>query len=453
MNALSALTVLAALFVIYRMWSKWPLDIIGIFCLDFMLFYGFRALAVGFGLDGVYPDYLFSGTPPVVQTNMVILVFLLCVAAGLFLGGTTSARATWVFPSFKGQLSVRRGFAVAFALTAVSTVMTLFLMSRFGGFGGLIRAGKLERELAGLFFLRIVPGLGAVVSSATFLELVRRRRQRFSSSARVQAVATAGMALLNGFWVFAWGARSLLAIVVFMLLAGTVVFRTGSAPARFRRRRLWMGLTVVLLVAAGAIVGLRFARDYASRGELNATIADQSLVRQVSVASNATYYDAVVLSVRDWPRLHPHRGGEDFSTGIAGVVPRAIWPDKPESIVPGAWFRRVYEPSVQNGWPMGSTGEWYLNFGLLGVVVGGVISGICLSIASRSLARAPTSPMIFVTTVIIGLQVLDVGFNTQSVVRWVAWCLPILLVSPFLRLRGKGATTPRPVAATTASAA
>ena len=449
MNLLSGVTVLVALYGIYRLWSKWPLDIIGIFCLDFMLFYGFRVFAVGFGLDSVYPDDLFTGSPPVVRANIVILVFLLAVGAGLALGGTTSARLTWVFPSFKGQMSVNRGFQVAAALTGLSTLITVYLMAKYGGFGGLIRAGKLERQLAGLFFLRTLPGLGAVVSSATFLELVRRRKGRFTATSRLSAVVCAGMALLNGLWVFAWGARSLLAIVVFILLAGTVVFRTRTGTRRIRRRQLWAGLAVVCVVAVAAIVGLRVARDFTSRGQLNTTIANQSPVRQVSVASNATYYDAVVLAVRDWPRLHEYRGGEDFTNGLAGVVPRAIWPGKPDSIVPGAWFRQVYEPTVTNGWPMGSAGEWYLNFGLVGVVLGGVLSGVCLSFASRSLAHSQTNPMVFVTTVIIGLQVLEVGFNTQSVLRWVAWCLPILLVSPFLRLRGT--RTAAPVAVTSAT--
>jgi|GEM_PF-1618072 len=456
MNALSAFLVLAALFGIYRTWSTWPLDIIGIFCLDVVLFYGFRVAAVGFGFDAVYPEYLFAANPPVVQANAVIFLFLACVALGLFLGGNTTAKATWIFPSFRGQLSVQRGMAVSALLTGAATAITLFLMARYGGAAGLIRAGKLERDLAGLFFLRMIPGLGAMVASATFLELVRRRRGRFTTNQRLVAAGCATMALINGAWVFAWGARSLLAIVIFLLLAGFIVFRSNPSTltsGRTRRRQLWVGLSVVLLVAAGSIVGLRFARDLASRGEVNTTIADQSVVRQVSVASNATYYDALVLAVRDWPDTNEFRGGDDFKVGVLGIVPRALWADKPDTIVPGAWFRQVYEPTVRNGWPSGAAGEWYLNFGLLGVAFGGILSGLCLSFASRSLTRSQTSPMVFVTTVIIGLQVLELGFNTQTPLRWVAWCLPLLLVAPFVRLRPTARRSSSVAAAPAAAAA
>ncbi len=435
MTILSALLVLGALFGIYRLWSKWPLDIIGVFCLDFMLFYGFRVFVVGFGLDGIYPDYLFTGDAPLVRTNLLIVLFLLALAGGLFLGGLTTARATWVFPSFSGQLSIQRGVKASLVLTFVSSALTLVLLAHYGGFAGLIRAGKLQGDLAGLFALRIIPGLGAVVASATFLELVRRRGRRFSSDARLLAVGSAGMAVLNGIWVFAWGARSLLAIVVFMLLAGYVVFRTHDKPRRVRRRQLWAGLIVVCLVATGTIVGLRIVRDLTSRGVVNTSIAGQSAVRQVSVASNATYYDAFVLAVRDWPSLHEYRNGSDFYSGAVAIIPRAVWRGKPTDTTPGQWFRQIYEPTVLNGWPMGSAGEWYLNFGIIGVSVGGLVSGLCLSFASRSLRDGAASPMVFVTTLIIGLQVLEIGFNTQTPVRWVAWCLPILLISPYLRLR------------------
>jgi hypothetical protein len=323
MTILSALLVLAALFGVYRLWSRWPLDIIGVFCLDFMLFYGFRVFVVGFGLDGIYPDDLFSGDAPLVRTNLLILLFLLTLAGGLFLGGLTTARANWVFPSFRGELSVQRGFKASLALTFVATALTVVLLGHYGGFAGLIRAGKLQGDLAGLFALRIVPGLGAVVASATFLELVRRRSGRhFSPNQRILALGSAGMAVLNGVWVFAWGARSLLAIVVFMLLAGYVVFRTHDKPRRVRRRQLWTGLVVVCLVAAGTIFGLRIVRDLTSRGTVNTTIAGQSPIRQVSVASNATYYDAFVLAVRDWPSVYPYRNGRDYYEGAPTIVPR-----------------------------------------------------------------------------------------------------------------------------------
>ncbi len=439
MTILSAVAVLGALFGIYRLWSKWPLDIIGVFCLDFMLFYGFRVFVVGFGIDGIYPDYLFTGDAPLVKTNLLILLFLATLAGGLFLGGLTNTRATWVFPSFSGVLSVQRGVKASVVLTFVSSALTLVLLAHYGGFAGLIRAGKLQGDLAGLFILRIIPGLGAVVSSATFLELVRRRSQRFSPNQRLLATMAAGMAILNGIWVFAWGARSLLAIVVFMLLAGYVVFRTHDKPRRVRRRQLWAGLIVVCLVAAGTIVGLRIVRDLTSRGVVNTSIAGQSAVRQVSVASNATYYDAFVLAVRDWPSVYEYRNGSDFYAGAVAIVPRAVWHGKPSDTTPGQWFRQIYEPTVLNGWPMGTAGEWYLNFGILGVIVGGLVSGLCLSFASRSLRDGASNPMVFVTTLIIGLQVLEIGFNTQTPVRWVAWCLPILLISPFLRLHRQAA--------------
>lgn len=472
MNLLSAIVVIAALVGIYRSFARWPLDIVGVFCLDFMLFYGFRVVVVGTGIDTPYPDEQFTGAAPIVTVNVMLAVFLGMVAVGLVVGRATRLQPAGLVPRFRAPLDVGRGLVVAAGLTALASAITLALMVQYGGFGGLVRAGKLERDLAGLFFLRIVPGMGALVAAGTFLELVRRRGgRRMRGGPRLVAAACAAMAVVNGIWVFAWGARSLLAVVAFVLLAGYVAFRvrpgtvlgadalastTTGATAVRRARRRWRsqvlrGLVGVAIVALGLIVGLRVARDLVSRGELNETIADEAVVRQVSVAANTTYYDASMLAMRDWPARHGFRGGEDFVNGAAGVVPRAIWPEKPEVIVPGAWFRQIYEPEVRNGWPMGSAGEWYLNFGWIGVVSGGLVSGVVLAWVQGRLRHAAESPMAFVTTLIVGLQVIEIGVNTQSALRWVSWCLPLFLLAPLLRRRSlaRGATagSPPPLAA------
>lgn len=450
---LSALAVLAALLAIYRVWSRWPLDVIGLFTASFVLFYGARAVIVGFGLDELFPDYLFStGSSATVRANLVLVLFLVAVMVGIAAGNATRAKGTWFFPTFDQHPAPRRYLLVATLLTLLSTAIALTLMSRFGGFSGLLRAGKIDKDLAGLYFLNIAPDTAAMVSAACFLDTLRRRERRLTPGQRVRALSSAGLALLNGVWVFAFGARSVLAIVAFVLLAGSVTFGARGDVDRTSRRRLWMRLALVGVVAATVIVGLRFARDIITRGEPNKNLADQSLLRQASVASNATTYDAYVLAVRDWPRAHAYRGGEDFYIGATAVVPRALWSDKPANVVPGRWFRQVYEPAYENGWPMGAVGEWYLNFGLAGVAAGGLVTGALLGLAARALRNAKSHPLAFVATGVICLQVLDTGFGSQTALKWVTWCLPLMLVGPALgarrvvnrRTRGHVAQQPHP---------
>ncbi len=174
------------------------------------------------------------------------------------------------------------------------------------------------------------------------------------------------------------------------------------------------------------VVGLRFTRDTLLSGDINQPIANESVIRQISVAANMAEYDALVLAVRDWPEIFPYRGGEDFIDGLYATVPRVIRPDAPLAPSPGTWFRQVYEPEVANGWPMGSAGEWYLNFGWLGVAIGGLASGLLFGIASNSLRRSHDLPLAWITSLVITMQVAIIGVNVRTPLRWLGWGLPLV---------------------------
>jgi len=338
-------------------------------------------------------------------------------------------------PVVEAHPSPRRYQRLAAALTLAATLVSLLLLATYGGFEGLVRASKVDKELAGLFFVRVLPELAAAVCVASFLDVLRRRGSgRLGSRDRVRMWSAGGMALLNGIWVFSWGSRDTLALVVLAMGAGWFVFgrRARRRSVLAGRRRLWIGLGLAGLVVLGVVVGTRLVRDLATSGDVNSSIAEQSVVRQLSVASNAVQYDAFVLAVRDWPAVYEHRGPQDFASGAAGVVWRRVWSGKPEHVAPGSWFRQVYEPWTRNGWPMGAAGEWYLAFGTVGIVVGGVASGVLLGLCAAALRRSARHPLAFVASLVIGLQVLVLGYHVQTPVRWVAWVLPLFVVTALL---------------------
>lgn len=437
MNLLSALAVLGALVLLYRTASKWTLDVVGVFCIGVFTLYVSRALVIGAGLDELSPDTVFAGGPSaVVEANLLLALWLVMIAAGVQVAFAVGQTAPGLFPVIEMQPSPRRYQRVAAALTAMASLVTVLLLAAYGGFDGLIRASKVDKELAGLFFVRMLPEVAAVVCVAAFLDVLRRRdsSRPLGGRDRVRAWSSAGMAMLNGVWVFGWGSRDTLAIVVLALASGAFVFGRShsarSSSARLRHRRgLWLRIGLSGVAVLALVLGLRLVRDVATSGSVNSAIAGQTTVRQLSVAANAVQYDAFVLAVRDWPSVYEHRGGEDFSSGAAGVVPRRLWPDKPEHVAPGSWFREQYEPWTRNGWPMGAAGEWYLDFGRLGIVVGGLVSGVLLGFASLALRNSARHPLAFVFSMVVGLQVLVLGYHVQTPVRWVSWCLPFFVVS------------------------
>lgn len=434
MIVLTSLAVVGVLAAIWLLFSRWMFDIVSIFCVSFVLFYGLRLVVVAAGADGLTPDYLFTSDESAIETtNVLLLGFLVCVAIGLAAGQVANLRVPWLFPAVERRPVAGRYWYVALALTALSTAITAYLMVRHGGFGSMIRASKFDKELAGTFVLRIAPSVGSVVAAAGFIDLRQRASRARDRRLRRRAWLLGGMALLNGFWVYAWGARSQFVVVAAIVLIGLAVFGTAERERNVHRRQLLVRLAVVTLCVGGIIVGLRVGRDLLIGGSVNETISNQSVVRQLSVAANTTSYDAFVLAVRDWPADQPFRDGEDFVNGTIGVVPRSVWADKPDQIIPGAWFRQVYEPEKRNGWPMGVAGEWYLNWGTVGVLVGGVVSGFVLAIAQRTMRRCATNPYAFACTVSIGLLALDLGVGSQFVLRWAGFVLPLIALTYVLR--------------------
>lgn len=435
MTQLSAILLIGLIWLVYSQWARWPLDLVGLFCAGFLLFYGFRSLVVAFGLDQLYPEYLFGANGSILagRTNLLLCLFLGGVIGGLTLSSRFGLHLPRpLFPEIVNHPRGSRYLAVVAALTGVSTAITLVLFARYGGFSGLLRAAKYDRDLTGLNVLRIVPSIGALVAVASAIDVVRLWGASRSVGRRDRLMLSVVCALLNGYYVFAWGQRSVLAMVVFSLIAGLVIFRPPRSGSRPSSLRIWGGITMAAIIGVVAVVGLRVARDTAATGDLSPNLKGQSVVRQLSVATNSTSYDALALVHRDWPAVFPYRGGQDFAAGLAAAVPRVLLPDKPTSISTGAWLRRIYEPDTLNGWPPGAVGEWYLNFGLPGVLFGGVVSGIALGMLQFALRSSRGHPLAFVASVVVAFQVILLGVSIETPFEWLRWCIPLVIVARVL---------------------
>lgn len=435
MVLISSVVVLLAMFFIYRTWATWPLDPVGLFIIAFSLTYGFRMAIVAFGIDKAYPDYLFRFGSPTMTANLYLLLFLLFVALGLMAGSQGSLKLRFLFPSTNLSIDFRKSFRVATVLTGVWAVIVLVLLARFGGFSGLVRASKVDKQLAGLFFLLVFPSVGSSVSLLTYFLVLRNRADRLDRGQRRIAATSILYAFSNGIGVYFWGARSLLVLIFVQLIIGHFTFRGATTRRRIQglRPRFLLAIFVAFGLGTTLVFGLRVYRDQTLSGEVSGNIAGQSIVRQLSVASNTVSYDAYLLAVRDWPNKHRYREGLDLFNGTVGIVPRAIWAGKPQDVVPGAWFRKVYEPDTRNGWPMGATGIWYLNFGGLGVVIGGLLTGLVLAAAARSMVGSRTNPLAFVMAFAIGFWVIGDGIDGQFFVKWAQYVLPMFFLLPFMQ--------------------
>lgn len=415
--------------------GRGPSDMVMLFVLVFCLFYGFRPLLFVLGLDVPYPTTLFfpDELPGLLTTTLLALSVYLAMAMVGIAAVTRSGTPGWA-PFFADrEIDLRRALTVTLVLTAIGTLFSAYLIARYGGIGGVIVAGKYDKALAGLYAIRSVSAVGAVLAISTFIDM---RRQGVSSRLLVWTPLLCGFA--NAFYVFMWGSRGVLIVVAATLVLGLQPHR--ARWRRVRRQRVLLRLLVAVVLVVVFASGMRMARDTLSHGEVQENYAASSTWRQASVGTNSIYFDAAMLSFRDWPSRHELRQGADFANGLLGVVPRMLWHDKPAGIPPGKWFRQVYEPRKLNGWPMGAGALWYLNFGWLGLPLGGLVSGLVIGMLAAAQRRRPRSGFNAGVAVIAAVFVIPLGWDNQVPMKFVIWLGPMWLLARYLAPRRAGSS-------------
>ena len=123
------------------------------------------------------------------------------------------------------------------------------------------------------------------------------------------------------------------------------------------------------------------------------------------------------------------------------TIPRVAWPGKP-TINLGNWINEHYTSSVVLSTNFGPTfvGDFYLNFGVVGVLAGMLLLGLILRIAHQSLLmRSMTAPGILASIILIFQLCVRFEGNVGS-----AWSTCVFFLAPVvvmhLSLRGLGLT-------------
>jgi hypothetical protein len=252
--------------------------------------------------------------------------------------------------------------------------------------------------------------------------------------------------ILNGFFVFIWGQRSALVIVGALLVLATVGTRPEHGPRRRASGLRTVGtLVMIVLIVIGVSSGLRVARDTLVAGEVQDVVADATIWRQMSLATNSIYFDSSMLAFRDWPDQHPYHLGEDFALSAGGFVPRIVWAGKPKTVVAGRWFRQVYQPGIVNGWPIGAPTLWWINFGPLGILIGGLITGLVFGAIRRMQLNSARSSLNIAVALITAVYVFQTGVGPEWPVYFMSWLAPLwVLVAIVTHQPKKAEAEPEP---------
>ncbi|WP_448624315.1 hypothetical protein [Geodermatophilus sp. URMC 64] len=438
--------------LVYRSVVRHPLDAMALTLYYLALQLLWRPLMLATGLDTPFPTVLFADRDVetlILQGQAVVVLFLLALWAGARLLTPLVRPVSVLFPQSRGPLSPRTLVVLTVILTAAAFAATVALWIRYGGPAGLLQASKVDRDLADSRALRSFPMLAALVGVAAFFS-VRR--------APLLKLMVFGLIAVNGYLSWTWGARDVPVLSVVALLAGSLIFgRTGRRAARrpdghwlrdprWRRRFLLVPVLALLLAFT-----LRTARDTVLWGDLAPTIEGQGAVRQVAVATNNTFYDALLLYLDDWPDRFDFTGGKDFIDGSVAALPSVLIGQQDPFVSPAVQLAQTYI-NRNNGFPATAVGDWYVNLGIAGVVLGGLLSGLVTRAAQYAFRRFPRDPLVWGFSLVFMIRIFPGGVWATSAPKWVALGLPLIaftvLVNLFVRRareeRGAAAPPPQP---------
>lgn len=378
-----------------------------------------RGLIVGLGVDTIQPDYLwaFGSESEIVRANLLLTVWIGCAAVGVMLvrGMRLSGRVLLGVPR---RIPPNILMAQALVFLVGTLLVAGFLLARSGSIGASIVAAKSEKSLSGLFFVRALPEAGSVVGLACYLS-----GNSWRSRKRVVGLL---LITLAGATLFLYGARGPLIFSVMVVLLGPRLLRISKQ--RFSLSGLLRAGGLALLLSVVALTGLLQLREVRNDILGGGNIRGVGFARELSIEANLVVYDSFVLAVRDFPKSYDFRDGEDLKTAVAAPVPRLLWPGKPQTVVLGSWFRQLYEPEKLNGWPIGPMGEWYINLGFTGIVLGGIVTGVVLGGAQRAASSITQPAWRVAVTVTFALRVLGPGVSVGTIPRWLTWLVPISIV-------------------------
>ena len=314
-------------------------------------------------------------------------------------------------------------------VTLIAVVGTALLIKQQGSIAHFIYSVKIEKELTGSYWVRHISILAAVICLYGMLSTARPAAT--AAARRALRTIPTGSLFFYGFLIllnlavnYLWGNRMNLALFAFASGLSVHLF---IRPFRARE------LVVIAVLAASVLAGLGIVRRGLVSEVSNRTSTASVDARSVSLSLHFAEFDALMLALRDAGHQFEFRYGRDFYNGLVSWVPRSLLPER-ETYQIGGWFRRVYEPNRVNGWPVTVIGDWYINFGVLGVIFGAMLSGLAAALVDSAYCRARHHPWHAAIAPTLGFFFFYGGLNTGAPQQIIATIVPLALLSIAARM-------------------
>lgn len=429
-NALALLCVLAIVGLGLSSVRRNLLGPFAIFSYFFLLYYWLRSSLLLLGLDELTKTDLLRTD----QDNLVLEVLLIAALGYLsaFVGYVAASRV--VLFSSLGHIFTKRTVdptRITWLCTLLASAVLVelgFLLAQTGGVGSLLFQARREELFKGADVLKAVPLLASYAASGALVMVWRAARTPDSptrGARRAQIVALVTLICTTAFFL-SIGER---AELFYPLLAALLALHYSGARIGFVRFLAACVGLVILLTTLGELRSLALTA-YKNDGRINYELlrsidsSGVSAPRRITKGLNIDTVDHFAILLQDFDHS-TFRYGLDFYHGAIGVVPRALWSEKPETISPGTWFKLHYYGSADAGLPFSVIGEWWINFGVIGVTVGMFLSGLFLRAIDTWIKRFAVSGGAAFLGACIVLNILALGIGAMVILQLAKTIIPL----------------------------
>jgi len=305
----------------------------------------------------------------VIRALVLYSFALILVLVGAYFGRKTHMN----FPSPTRLIASTRVFAQrSIVLTFVATLAFLIILIILGGFSGLILgASDRIRAFAGLNGLFLLQNLLLSVSLAWYIRLTRNNGSRLPERLF--------------FWVYFIGALMICALqgqksTLFISLLSLIVVR------HYRVKRIKLAKAAVLgfVMFVSLMIYHVFKQEYLATGKFFFIKKDEGVFisflsfMATQFTGNLMQLQTMTVLIDAMPERLPWQNGSTLLMIALILVPSIIFPGKP--LTAAGIFTTAFWP---NKWliegttlPPGVFGELYMNFGVFGVLSGGLLLGL-----------------------------------------------------------------------------
>lgn len=121
------------------------------------------------------------------------------------------------------------------------------------------------------------------------------------------------------------------------------------------------------------------------------------------------------------------QGGKYLLNGVLGMIPRAVWNNKPEIDHSLITSKLVYYSDISYGKPVGAFGFAYLCFGYIGVIISGIITGKATSMLYNWLKNNKNTIVILIYAITV--QSVLVITNPEAQVKIITLTITLIILS------------------------